>query len=154
MSFEIKDSGDRKQFSSGMVRDTAEGKIDFTSVRFGPMYRRWAEHTTKGRAKYPDPAPGIPNWTLAEGIEEFLRARESLLRHEEAYLAGETDEDHAAAMFFNINVMEYARAAIEAQGGKVPVIFRSGPTREGFNTVEAQLRLFVEQGDPGDETAV
>lgn len=105
--FVVKDSGERKQFESGMVRDTTEGKINFLSVRFGPMLRRWADHLTKGRDKYPDAAPGTPNWTLASGIEEFLRAKESAARHFEQWVAGDRDEDHAAAVYFNINVAEY-----------------------------------------------
>lgn len=107
-AFTIKDSGARQEFSGGMVRDTTEGKTNFLNVRFGPMFRRWAEHLTKGRQKYPDPAPGVPNWTLAEGVEEYLRAKESAARHFEAWLAGERDEDHAAGVFFNINLAEYA----------------------------------------------
>jgi len=108
-AFVINDSGARQEFASGMVRDTAEGKTDFTSVLFGPMLKRWAVHLTKGRQKYPDPEPGIPNWTLAEGREEYERAKQSLLRHTFAYLDGEQDEDHAAAMFFNVNLMEYVK---------------------------------------------
>jgi len=105
--FEIKDSGVRQEFAGGMVRDTTEGKTNFLSIRFGPMFRRWADHLTKGRAKYPDPTPGAPNWTLASGVEEFLRAKESAARHFEAWLAGDRDEDHAAGVFFNINLAEY-----------------------------------------------
>lgn len=107
LSFTIKDSGERQEFAGGMVRDTTEGKINFLSVRFGPMYRRWADHLTKGRKKYADPRPGVPNWTLAEGLEEYIRAKESAARHFEAWLAGERDEDHAAGVFFNINLAEY-----------------------------------------------
>ena len=92
-----------------MVRDTTEDKVDYTGVRFGPMYKRWAVHTTKGRKKYQDPEPGVPNWTLAEGKEEWLRFRESAVRHFEAWLDGETDEDHAAATYFNINGAEYVK---------------------------------------------
>lgn len=105
--FAIKDSGARQEFAGGMVRDTTEGKPNFLSVRFGPMLKRWAEHLTKGRNKYPDPYPGVPNWTLAEGEDELLRAKESAARHFEQWLAGERDEDHASAVFFNINVAEY-----------------------------------------------
>lgn len=105
--YEIKDSGERASFAGGMVRDTAEGKTDFTSLLFGPMLKRWAAHLTKGRIKYPDPEPGVPNWTLAEGRAEWVRARESLMRHFFQYLDGDQDEDHAAAIFFNINLMEY-----------------------------------------------
>lgn len=121
--FEIKDSGARQEFSGGMVRDTTEGKIDYSSVLYGPMYRRWAAHTTKGRTKYPDSFPGVPNWTLAEGVEEWLHARASYLRHSDAYLRGAVDEDHAAAMFFNVNFMEYVRAYVEGLGGTVPHVF-------------------------------
>lgn len=107
--FTIKDSGERSCFGGGMVRDASEGKIDYTSIFFGPMLKRWASHLTKGRKKYPDPAPGVPNWTLAEGVPELLHAKQSLLRHVVAYMEGEKDEDHAAAIFFNINLMEYLR---------------------------------------------
>lgn len=107
--FTIKDSGERQVFNSGMTRDTSEGKIDFLSCRWGPMFRRWNEHLTKGRAKYPDPEPGVPNWTLGNGVEEYMRAKQSAARHFEAWLDGETDEDHAAGVFFNINLAEYVK---------------------------------------------
>jgi hypothetical protein len=104
--FEVKDSGARHQFDSGMVRDVEDGKIDFTNVLHGPMLVRWAAHLTKAKAKYPDVRPGVPNWTLAEGVEELHRYRRSALRHMLQWLNGETDEDHAAAVFFNINGAE------------------------------------------------
>lgn len=107
--YEVKDSGDRKTFASGMVRDTADGKIDWLGLRWGPLYKRVAVLLTKGRAKYPDPELGVPNWTLANSREEALRAKESAARHFEAWLAGETDEDHAAATAVNINMFEYIR---------------------------------------------
>lgn len=111
--FTIKDSGDRASFAGGMVRDTAENKTNYLNVRFGPMLKRWAAHLTKGREKYPDPEPGVPNWTLAEGREEQLRFQESAARHFEAWLAGDRDEDHAAGVFFNINGAEYVRDKLE-----------------------------------------
>lgn len=114
--FTIKDSGARQEFDGGMVRDTTEGKTNFLNVRIGPMLARWAEHLTKGRQKYPDPEPGVPNWTLAEGVSEFLRAKESAARHFEAWLAGERDEDHAAGVFFNINLAEYVLQKAGARG--------------------------------------
>lgn len=98
-----------------MVRDTTAGKVDFLNVRFGPMFKRWAAHLTKGRAKYEDPEPGVPNWTLAAGKEEWLRARESASRHFEQWLDGEIDEDHAAAVFFNINLAEYVKEKLHAE---------------------------------------
>jgi hypothetical protein len=121
--FVVKDSGERRSFDSGMVRDTAEGKVNFLSVRFGPMLRRWAAHLTKGREKYPDVTLGVPNWTLAKGLDELLRAKESAARHFEQWLAGERDEDHASAVFFNINVAEYVleqRPDIDPTAGVTP----------------------------------
>ena len=107
--FEVKDSGERKQFESGMVRDAAEGKINFLLVRPGPMFRRWAAHLTKAEAKYPPPEPGVPNWTLASGPEELDRFRQSAARHFESWLNDETDEDHAAGVIFNVNGAEYVK---------------------------------------------
>jgi hypothetical protein len=102
--FDIKDSGRRQAFSSGMVRDVADGKIDYTLVFDGPMFERWAERLDKGAKKYDK-----RNWMLAAGDEERERFRESALRHFLQWFRGETDEDHAAAVFFNINGAEYVK---------------------------------------------
>lgn len=113
--FEVKDSGARHSFDSGMVRDVTDGKIGWHRVADGPMLRRWAEHLAKGARKYPDVAPGVANWTLAEGDAELARFRESAFRHFMAWFYGEQDEDHAAAVYFNINGAEDVRAK---QGGE------------------------------------
>jgi hypothetical protein len=107
--FEIKDSGARESFDSGMVRDTEEGKLDFSLVLDGPMFKRWAAHLTKGAQKY---APR--NWMKAAGEAEFDRFKRSFLRHVVAYLDGDRDEDHAAAILFNVNGMEYVRDQLNA----------------------------------------
>lgn len=110
MDFEVKDSGKRQEFASGMVRDTQDGKTDYTRVLDGPMYDRWAIHVTKGEIKYPDVSPGVPNWTLASGEAEKIRFKKSAARHFRQWLRGDTDEDHAAATFFNINGYEFVKA--------------------------------------------
>lgn len=126
MPFTIKDSGARAEFAGGMVRDTEEGKLDWSNLRVGPMPRRIVAHLTAGRKKYPDPSPGIPNWTLGRGLDVWLRARASFSRHNDAWLAGQTDEDHAAAIYFNVNVAEYVRQFFtddeEAQAQKVEAL--------------------------------
>lgn len=114
-NFTIKDSGKREEFLSGMVRDTAAGKINFLKILDGPMMERWAAHLTKGAVKYPDVKPGVANWTLANGGAEYQRARESAARHFFQYLRGDADEDHAAAVYFNINLAEYVAAKIMQQ---------------------------------------
>lgn len=111
--FTVKDSGAREEFESGMVRDTTEGKIDYSLVLDGPMFRRLAIHLTKGALKY-----AKRNWMKARGQEELDRFRESALRHFLQWYDGDTDEDHAAAVIFNINGAEYVKAqqapAVEA----------------------------------------
>jgi hypothetical protein len=109
MNFKLNDSGKRTEFSGGMVRDTTEGKTHYHRVFDGPMCDRWAEHLTKGAVKYPDVSPGRPNWMLAQGEEELARFKESAVRHFRQWLRGDTDEDHAAAVFFNINGAEFVR---------------------------------------------
>lgn len=104
MNYDVKDSGKRETFAGGMVRDTTEGKTNYLLVRDGPMLARWSEHLTKGAIKYE-----ARNWMKADGPEELERFRSSAARHFEQWLAGDTDEDHAAAVFFNINGAEYTK---------------------------------------------
>ena len=108
--FKIKDSGQRVAFQSGMVRDVADDKVDFIRVFDGPMLNRWAIHLTSGAKKYPNTESGTPNWTLATSNVELARFKESAVRHFVQWLRGEDDEDHAAAVFFNINGAEYVKA--------------------------------------------
>lgn len=132
-----------------MVRDTTEGKINFLNVRFGPMFKRWAAHLTKGREKYPDVEIGVPNWTLAEGRAELERARESASRHFEQWLAGDRDEDHAAAVYFNINLAEYVLDKMLDQDAlrHGVVAYAGGCCDGGCGPVYTNGR------DPGDEHA-
>ncbi len=111
----IKDSGKRQEFTSGMVRDTQDGKVDYTTICNGPMFDRWAAHLTKGNIKYPDTEPGVPNWMLADGPEELARFRKSAFGHFRKWLRGDTDEDHAAAFFFNVNGAEYVKDKMALQ---------------------------------------
>ena len=111
--FIIKDSGKRQEFASGMVRDTQDNKTDFTRILDGPMFDRWATHLTNGETKYPDVSPGIPNWTLANCESELARFKKSALRHFRQWLRGDTDEDHAAAVFFNVNGAEYVKGKLD-----------------------------------------
>ncbi len=103
----IKDSGKREEYSSGMVRDTQAGKPMFNLInRVGvpmdqQMLTRWAMLMTAGAEKY-----GLRNWELACTQEEIDRFKESAFRHMLQWLNGETDEDHAAAVLFNIQACE------------------------------------------------
>lgn len=111
MSFEIKDSGTRQEFESGMVRDTTEGKVEYDRLFDGPMADRWAAHLTKAAIeKYHDDPDGTPNWMKANGAAELRRFRKSAIRHFRQWLRGDVDEDHASAVYFNINGAEYVKA--------------------------------------------
>lgn len=109
--FIVKDSGARMAFESGMVRDTTEGKTKYLLAFSGPMFERWAKHLTLGALKYDD-----DNWMKANGVEEARRFCESATRHFVQWLRGDQDEDHAAAVFFNINGYEYVRERLIEQG--------------------------------------
>jgi hypothetical protein len=104
-SFVVKDSGARQTFDSGMVRDVTAGKVDYSLVLDGPMFDRWAAHLTAGAAKYDK-----RNWMQAEGDAELERFKESALRHFVQWFRGDTDEDHAAAVLFNVNGAEFVKA--------------------------------------------
>lgn len=106
-----KDSGERKTYASNMVRDTDEGKPLYTLLRssFIPreetMFHREAMLMTRGAQKY-----GKQNWELADSVEELERFKESACRHFEQWLSGEVDEDHAAAIRFNVRAYEEIKA--------------------------------------------
>ncbi len=107
-NFDVKDSGARESFESGMVRDTDDDKIRYDLAVDGPMFKRLAIHLTKGAQKY-----DARNWMLADGAAELERFRESAFRHFMQWWFGEMDEDHAAAVIFNINGFEYVKEKME-----------------------------------------
>ena len=113
--FETKDSGSRAEYASGMVRDTEEGKARFDLLLpKGIDYRdqmltRFAELMARGAAKY-----NARNWELARGEEELERYHSSALRHLVQWATGETDEDHAAAVMFNLMAAETVKAKMRA----------------------------------------
>jgi hypothetical protein len=109
LNFKVKDSGQRQEFESGMVRDVTEGKTNYALCFDGPMFRRWAEHLTKGAEKYDK-----RNWMKARGLEEAERFKESAIRHFVQWMSGDCDEDHAAAVYFNLNGYEYVKENFES----------------------------------------
>lgn len=104
--FTVKDSGQRQQFDSGMVRDITAGKVDYHRAYDGVLLDRYCAHLTKGAVKYPDQLNGKPNWMLADGRAELNRFRASAARHFRQWLRGDTDEDHFSATVFNLNGYE------------------------------------------------
>ena len=104
-----KDSGQRQEFSSGMVRDVQTGKPRYDLVDL-PMLKRWAELMARGAEKY-----GDDNWKLASGEAELRRFRASAFRHLVQWFEGDTEEDHAAAVFFNVAGAEYVASRLRGE---------------------------------------
>lgn len=113
-NFAVHDGGSRITYPSGMCREGADGKLQYWRILEGPMLDRWVRHVTRSAQKYPDVHVGRSNWTLAESEEEYQRFIESAFRHFIAWARGERDEDHAAAVFFNINGAEYIRCRLSS----------------------------------------
>jgi hypothetical protein len=103
-----RDSGERQEYDSGMVRDLQEGKPRFDlliplDVPYEAQFlTRCAGLMTRGGVKY-----GMRNWEKADSREELERFRSSAYRHLMQWLTGAGDgEDHAAAVVFNLLAAE------------------------------------------------
>lgn len=113
--YETKDSGVHQEYESGMRRDSQDGKPRFDLIRTKlqpyeeQMITRYARLLARGAEKY-----DARNWEEGCGEEELERAKASLLRHTEQLVAGETDEDHAAAVWFNTQAIEYFRWRLDS----------------------------------------
>lgn len=106
--FTTKDSGKRKVFKTGMNRDVSDNKLRFDLILplgvKNHMLKRWAGLMTRGAQKY-----SARNWEKAKTQEEYDRFRESAFRHFMQWWDGDMDEDHAAAVFFNISGVEMVK---------------------------------------------
>lgn len=94
--FVTKDSGKREEFATGMVRDTQDDKPRYDLIDRA-FLKRWAELMARGAKKY-----GENNWKKAATEEELTRFKASAIRHLYQWLDGDTSEDHAAAVAFNL----------------------------------------------------
>ena len=105
--FVTKDSGERQEFSTGMVRDTQTSKPRYDLID-RPMLKRWAEAMGRGAQKY-----GEENWRKAETEQELRRFESSALRHMYQWLEGEESEDHASAILFNVAGAEMVKQKLQ-----------------------------------------
>lgn len=90
---QIKDSGERTQFSSGAVRDMHSGKGDMVSIPWEAILRL-SRHYEAGAQKY-------ERWNYRKGIN-LSSYIDSACRHLAKYQCGCDDEDHLSAAAFNI----------------------------------------------------
>lgn len=93
---EILDSGTRREFATGAVRDMAEGKGRFDLL---PLEVIWdlAKHFEKGALKY-----GEYNWQKGIPVNSYW---DSAVRHLWKHKMGWIDEDHAIAALWNVACM-------------------------------------------------
>jgi hypothetical protein len=89
----LKDSGARREFSTGAVRDAAEGKGRYDLLPFQAI-ERLAQVYEAGALKYDD-----ENWRKGIPCRKYL---DSALRHLCKHGQGRRDEDHLAQALWNI----------------------------------------------------
>lgn len=82
-----------REFSTGSVRDNAEGKGRWDLLPYYPMLRL-AVHYENGAKKY-----GDNNWRKGQPVHEYLN---SAMRHLARFIAGENGEDHLSAVAWNV----------------------------------------------------
>jgi dATP/dGTP diphosphohydrolase, N-terminal len=111
-----RDSGQREQYDTGMVRDTEEGKARFdlmfpAEVAYQDQFlTRLAMLLARGAEKY-----GERNWESGYDEKALARAKSSALRHLVQWVCGLDDEDHAAAVVFNLMQAEYLKYRMRAE---------------------------------------
>lgn len=105
----VKDSGERRDFGTGSVRDvrTGKGRYDLLPPL---VIKRLAQHYENGAVKY-----GDNNWKLGQPLSGFL---DSGLRHGFNLLDLMVDEDHAAAAIWNFAAFMWT--AEEIRAGRLP----------------------------------
>lgn len=89
----IKDSGNRRKFESGAVRDIEQGKGRMDLLPACALIRL-SKHFEAGAKKYEE-----RNWEKGIPISSFI---DSGLRHIACYMDGKTDEDHLCAATWNL----------------------------------------------------
>lgn len=89
----IQDSGNRRTFDTGAVRDieVGKGRCDLLPAC---AILRLSRHFEAGAIKYSD-----RNWEKGIPIHSFI---DSAIRHVMKYLDGYTDEDHLCAAAWNL----------------------------------------------------
>lgn len=159
--FITKDSGERLNFQSGMMRDIESDKPRFDLlIALEDSYEnclltRWAAILTRGANKYAE-----RNWEKANSLEEFKRFKSSAFRHFMQLMCNQTDEDHFAAVVFNLNGMVYLmnKLNIDVNGNslkkdpKQNELLSSGTVvivkDEWIRTVKSGDRICNIHGDP------
>mgnify|MGYP000727862885 FL=1 len=105
----LKDSGARREFKTGAVRDIQEGKGRFDLIPPTAL-KRLAQVFEKGAIKY-----GDGNYLKGIPLSAFVDSAE---RHLNQVKQGAVDEDHAAQCAWNMFALMWTEEQIEQ--GKLP----------------------------------
>lgn len=95
---QLKDSGERRQFDTGSVRDMSKGKGRY-DLRSPWVTARKARHDELGGDKY-----GDHNWIKGQPFSAML---DSAMRHLNKWQRGERDEDHLIAAIWNLEAIAH-----------------------------------------------
>jgi hypothetical protein len=103
IDLKVKDSGERKVYESGAMRDNnvGKGRMDLLPPEAILRLSRWYE---SGALKYKD-----HNWETGMNISRYLDAA---IRHLFKYMAGCADEDHLAAVAWNVLAIMHHEAVV------------------------------------------
>ena len=105
----VKDSGEKQEFSTGSMRDTARGKGRFDLISWYAVWRL-ARHYENGAQKYAE-----DNWRKGQPLMRYFNGT---IRHMVKWAMGATDEDHLAAAMWNIAcIIEHEK---DITAGKLP----------------------------------
>ncbi len=118
-----------RKFSTGAVRDVANGKEDYTETISWSAFKRYAKYMTKMAEKY-----GVGNFKKGIPIDSYEK---SLLRHIQKYMENkfeggivEVEQDHLSAIVFNVFGIMHEEARIEKENSgnikshKIKLFFR------------------------------
>ncbi len=105
----ILDSGKRQEFDTGSVRDTEDGKGDFSLLPYDGL-RELAIHFQEGAKKY-----SRNNWRKGQPLSRFMS---SAARHLFQVLAGDTDEPHGRSAGWNL--VCFLDTAVRIERGELP----------------------------------
>lgn len=123
----LKDSGQRREFSTGSVRDRAEGKGCFHLLPFRAL-TLGAKQMERGMGKY-----GKRNWERGQPLSSYF---DSAQRHLWKHWQGWTDEPHLDAAVWNM--LCYAETAERIRLGILPAELDDRPDLGGPTAEEME----------------
>lgn len=108
--YKMNDSGERKEFTTGAVRDASAGKGRFDLIPAYPLFRL-AKLYEAGAKKYAE-----RNWEKGIPTGRFM---DSAFRHLMNFQDGDRSEDHLAAVLWNIAGLIWTEEQVKR--GKLPL---------------------------------